>query len=105
MTIYAVIYAHPDAAGWAEHVAAHVGYLQDLLAEGALLASGPFTGSPEKAALLILQAADRPALDALIARDPFAEHGLIHDMTVREWDPIFGAFNVASSLPGRLQTR
>ena len=105
MPVYVVTYAHPDAAGWAEHVAAHVGYLQDLLADGTLLASGPFTGTPDRAALLILQAADRAALDALIAGDPFAEQGLIADLTVREWDPIFGAFNPRSSLPGRLQTR
>ena len=105
MPLYAVTYAHPDAKGWAEHVAAHVGYLQDLLAEGSLLASGPFTGEPEKAALLLIEAPDRIALDALIARDPFAEQGLIAGLTVREWDPIFGAFNRRSSLPGRLQTR
>ena len=105
MPVYAVTYAHPDEAGWAEHVAAHVGYLQDLLAQGALLASGPFTGEPGKAALLLIAAHDRAALDALIARDPFAEHGLIADLTVREWDPIFGTFNSRSSLPGRLQTR
>ena len=103
MPLYAVTYAHPDEAGWRTHVMAHVAYLQDLLREGALRASGPFTGTPVKSALLIISAPDRQALDALIARDPFAIHGLIADMTITEWDPIFGAFNAESSMPGKLQ--
>ena len=105
MPLYVVTYTHPDATGWAAHLAAHVGYLQDLLAAGTLRASGPFTGAPDRRAMLILHAADRPALDALVDADPFAEHGLIADLTVAEWDPIFGAFNADSSYAGRLQTR
>lgn len=81
----------------------HIGYLQQLLREGVLKASGPLPGARDKAALLLIEAADRPALNAIIARDPFAEHGLIVDMIVEEWDPLFGAFNALSSMPGRLQ--
>ena len=105
MALYAVTYEHPDEAGWQAQLAPHIAYLQDLLAEGVLLASGPFPDRPVKSALLLLKAEDRPALDAIIARDPFAEHGLIDAMTITEWDPIFGVFNPLSSLPGRLQTR
>ncbi len=105
MPLYVVTYTHPDAKGWAEHLPAHIGYLQDLLAAGTLRASGPFTGAPDRKALLILHAADRAGLGALVAADPFAEHGLIADLTVAEWNPIFGAFNADSSHPGQLQTR
>ena len=105
MPLYVVTYEHPNEAGWREHLAPHIAWLQDRLADGALLASGPFTGDPHKTAMLILSAPDREAVEALIATDPFAIHGLIADMTVREWDPIFGAFNASSTLPGRMQTR
>ncbi|BCW87354.1 hypothetical protein sos41_04830 [Alphaproteobacteria bacterium SO-S41] len=50
-----------------------------------------------------MAAPDRPALETLIARDPFAIHGLIADMTITEWDPIFGVFNTESSMPGQMQ--
>ena len=105
MPLYVVTYEHPDEAGWREHVTPHVGWLQDRLADGSLLASGPFSGDATRTALPILTAPDREAVEALIATDPFAVHGLIADMTVREWDPIFGAFNARSSRPGQLQTR
>ena len=89
----------------------HVGWLQDRLKDGSLLASGPFSGAPRKSALLIkcalliMTAPDREALDALIASDPFAVEGLIENMTVTVWDPIFGAFNGRSSRPGQMQER
>ena len=105
MPIYAVAYDHPDEAGWRAHLLPHVAWLQERLTDGSLLASGPFKDDANRAALLILSAPDRAALDALIATDPFAVEGLIANLTVREWDPIFGAFNARSSMPGQLQSR
>ncbi|MES2755686.1 MAG: YciI family protein [Pseudomonadota bacterium] len=99
MTTYIVTYAHPDEAGWQAQLMPHIAWLNERVADGSLLASGPLPGEGVKRALLILRAADRAALDALIASDPFAEHGLIADQTVAAWDPIFGAFNALSSLP------
>ena len=104
VTIWAVTYDHPDEAGWRAHLPAHLAWLQDRLADGTLLASGPFPGA-DRAALLILNVPDRAALDALIATDPFAVQGLIANLSLREWDPIFGAFNGRSSRPGQLQAR
>jgi len=80
---------------------AHLDYLREIEKEGRLRASGPFTDTPGKTAMLILSAPDREDLMALIARDPFEIHGLIEDMTVNEWDPIFGVFNDESTMPGR----
>lgn len=105
MTLYVVTYEHPDEEGWRAHLMPHIGWLQDRLADGTLLASGPLPDAGAKAALLIIAADDRAALDLLIATDPFAVEGLIANMSVRAWDPIFGAFNARSSMAGQLQTR
>jgi len=104
MPLYIVTYEHPDEDGWRRHVLPHVAWLRDRVNDGSLLASGPFTSAPVKGALLIMDAPDRPALDALIATDPFAAENLIENMVVREWDPIFGAFNACSSMPERHQS-
>ena len=103
MPLFVVRFHHPDAAGWQQQLMPHIVFLQDLLKQGALKASGPLPGGRDKAALLLIEAADRAALDAIIARDPFAEHGLIADLVVEEWDPIFGVFNDLSSMPGQTQ--
>ncbi len=105
MPLYVVTYDHPDADGWAVHLLPHVGWLKDRLADGSLLASGPFVAASERTAMLIIAVADRSALDLLIATDPFAIEGLIANLVVREWDPIFGAFNERSSRPEQLQRR
>lgn len=105
MPLYVVTYDHPDGEGWSRHLLPHIGWLQDRLADGTLFTSGPLTGAVDRTAMLILAAADRTALDAVIASDPFAVEGVVANLTVREWDPIFGAFNAQSSRPGQLQTR
>ncbi len=105
MPLYIITYAHPDETGWQQHLMPHILWLQAQLKAGNLLASGPFPQATQKEAMLIMRAPNRAALDALITSDPFAIEGLIADMTVREWDPIFGAFNMESSLPGQLQGR
>ena len=81
----------------------HIAWLQDRLGDGSLLASGPFSETTAKSALLIMRAPDRMSLDDLIASDPFSSEGLIENMTVRQWDPIFGAFNQQSSMPQHLR--
>ena len=99
MPLFVVTYTHPDEAGWQAQLMPHIEYLRALVDDGVLRASGPLPEAQIKSALLILAASDRAELDSIVARDPFAAHGLIADMTVREWDPIFGAFNADSSLP------
>ncbi len=100
MPLFVVTYEHPDEAGWKQHVMPHVQWLKDRLQDGSLLASGPLIDTPVRSALLIMSAPDRQTLESLISTDPFAVHGLIEAMTVREWDPIFGIFNDRSSMPG-----
>jgi len=97
MPLFVVTYTHPDEAGWRLHVTPHVEYLNGLVERGVLRASGPFKDTPHRSAMLLFAAPDRDALMALIAEDPFAIEGLIEDMTVTEWDPIFGALIADSS--------
>lgn len=103
MPLFVVTFEHPDEARWRQHLMPHIAYLQKLLKDGTLRASGPFPGHAERKAMLIIAAADRAALDAIIAADPFAVEDLIANMTVAEWDPIFGVFNADSSYPCQLQ--
>lgn len=102
---FVVTMTHPDGDGWGEHVMPHVEYLRGLVANGKLRASGRATGLPLRAGLLIFAVEDRTELDALIAADPFAVEGLIENLTVIEWDPLFGVFANESSLRGNATPR
>lgn len=99
MSLFAVTYEHPDETGWQQHLMPHIAWLQDRIADGSLVASGPFTETAVKSALLIMSAHDKPTLESIIATDPYASAGQISNMTIRPWDPIFGAFNNRSSMP------
>ncbi len=92
-----VTMSHPDGPGWGEHVIEHVNYLNGLIAQGKLRASGPAVGTALRTGALLFTVADRAELDALIAGDPFAREGLIEALTVIQWDPMFGAFAAESS--------
>ncbi len=97
MTTFVVTYTHPDEEGWHAHVGAHVDWLVGQVEVGGLRASGPLVGTAVRSAMLVIDAADRDALDRLIATDPFAVEGLIADMTVTEWDPVFGELGKRAS--------
>ena len=45
-----------------------------------------------------MTAESREEVEQLIAQDPFAIEGLIDDLTILAWDPMFGAF---ADDPGR----
>ena len=92
MKFFVVTMSHPDGSGWGEHVMPHVEYLKGLIEAGKLRVSGPVVGSTLRTGLLLFTVANRTELDALIAADPFAIEGLIEELTVTEWNPMFGAF-------------
>lgn len=99
MPLFIVTYEHPDEENWQKHLIPHITWLQERLQDGSLIASGPFNHVAGKSALLIMSAPDRVALESVIATDPFAVEGLIANMSIRAWDPIFGVFNDRSSMP------
>lgn len=92
MKFFVVTMTHPDGPEWGQHVMPHVEYLNGLIEVGKLRASGPVVGSTLRAGLLLFTVENRAKLDALIAADPFAIEGLIAELTVTEWNPLFGAF-------------
>jgi uncharacterized protein YciI len=99
MRVFIVTYEHPDNEGWQQHLMPHLTWLQDRLQDGSLIASGPFSEADVKSALLIMSAPDQATLESIIATDPFAIEGLIANIPIRLWDPIFGVFNDRSSMP------
>ena len=92
MTVFAVEYRYvsePEQAARLDEVRPdHRAWLRERAESGDLLASGPYEGGGK--ALLIFQAADRPALDAVLAEDPFAQVSLIAETVATPWNPIIG---------------
>ncbi len=67
----------------------HREYLAQLLEQGKLHESGPFTD--DAGALIIYEAADEAEARAIIAADPYAGTGIIADNQLREWKRVFPA--------------
>lgn len=90
MATYAVRYTYDQRADLQDEVRPeHRAYLRDVAERGELLGSGPYAdGAP--GALLVLDVADRAALDAVLAADPFAVAGVIADVDVRAWTLVLG---------------
>lgn len=97
MPFFLVSMTHPDGEGWAVHVRAHVDYLQRLVAQGTVRASGRLKGRGLRAGFIIFQAESEADVRRLVAEDPFAKHDLIVELTINEWEPFFGIF--ASEVP------
>lgn len=95
MAIFAVRYTYDQRADVRDAVRPeHRDYLRGLADAGSLHGSGPFADG-EPGALLVLDAPDRAALDALLAADPFAREGLIGRTDVREWSLLIGPWAAA----------
>jgi uncharacterized protein YciI len=97
MSFFIVTMTHPDGNAWNKHLTAHVHYLQKLVEDGILRASGPLKGLPHRSGFLIMSAGSRQEVEAAVSRDPFAREGLIESLTIFEWDPLFGVFAAESS--------
>jgi uncharacterized protein YciI len=97
MAFFLVTMTHPDGEGWGVHVAAHVGYLRGLIDQGKIRASGPVTGLGKRAGFIIMTVESLEEAQRLVADDPFALEGLIDELTILAWDPLFGALSAESS--------
>jgi uncharacterized protein len=97
MSFFIVTMTHPEGDSWNRHLADHVTYLQKLVKDGILRASGPLKNMPHRSGFLIIFAASRHEVEAEVSRDPFAREGLIENLTILEWDPLFGIFAAESS--------
>jgi len=59
MSFFIVTMTHPIGDGWNRYLAAHVQYLEKLVKDGILRASGPLMGVPLRSGFLIMSAASR----------------------------------------------
>jgi len=101
MAFFLVTMTHPDGEGWGRHVMPHVDYLKGLIDAGKIKASGPVTGLGKRAGFIVMTVEDRAEVERLVAEDPFAIEGLIDELTILEWDPMFGAFAQDPQRPGK----
>ena len=71
--------------------AAHVAFLEKLNAEGTLKIAGPFLDDDGKpsGSLVVIEAADRKAAEAILAEDPYAKAGLFASTEIRQWNWTF----------------
>ena len=102
MKFFIVTFVHRNLKDWRTHLDAHLVYLRTLVANDRLRASGPLKGTAETErgavhALLILQGESGEDIVRIIDEDPFTIHGLIEDLTITEWDPLFGDYESQSS--------
>ena len=92
MKYFVVTHTYPNATSWKKHLPAHIAYLEKLLKEDKMLASGPFVNTPVKSAMFILKVANKEEALAIIAKDPYSIQNLIGQSTVSEWNPMFGQY-------------
>ncbi len=92
MKYFVVTYVRSDDGSYDEHLRAHVEYLNRLVDEGVLRASGPLVEAEETSSMLILCAADRGEALRAIEHDPYVARGVVTRYTLTEWDPMFGVF-------------
>lgn len=70
-----------------QHRPAHRAYLTSLIEAGKLVCSGPFMD--DFGALIVYEAADRAAAEALVEADPFRVAGVFLNWTLRPWKMVF----------------
>ncbi|MBM9464393.1 hypothetical protein JL108_13110 [Aeromicrobium sp. YIM 150415] len=99
MPLFLVRLVHPDEESWKRWVRQHVAWVQEHVAQGVIVASGPSVGTATRQGWLVMRAADESVLRELIATDPFWDAGVIEDLLIVQWDPIFGHLAELSSSP------
>jgi len=65
---------------------AHREYLKSLLAQGKLVASGPFTD--DSGALIVYEAATKEDAEQILRGDPFHQNGIFLNWQLRPWNPV-----------------
>ena len=69
----------------------HREYLKELLDSGKLVQSGPFTD--DSGALLVYDAEDLAAAEAILAADPYTTTGgIIESSTIKEWNIVISKY-------------
>lgn len=91
MAVFTVHYSYDQRSADRDlYRPAHRGYLRELLKDGVLLASGPFTDAANPGALLIFRADSADDVVARLRIDPFMANGLVVAADIKEWQPVMG---------------
>ncbi len=77
MKYFVATYTHPDEKGWKKYLTPHIDYLEKLIADKKLVASGPLLNSQVKSAMIILKVKDINEAQSLIASDPYTIQDLV----------------------------
>jgi uncharacterized protein YciI len=83
------------------HLEAHRRWVQELRASGVAISSGYLVdgeGRPGGGGLLLLQAADHAAAEALVRRDPMVRSGGV-SWQLQRWVPVVGDLAVVGESP------
>lgn len=92
MATWTIEYAYDDRSDDRDrHRPAHREYLNGLLATGDLLTYGRYDDDGAPGALLVCEADDVSAVEALIAGDPFVAAGLVPEHRIRRWAAVWPA--------------
>ncbi|MER8826285.1 YciI-like protein [Mesorhizobium sp. M0938] len=69
----------------------HIAFLEGLNGENKLAFAGPFLDADGKpnGSLVVVEAPDLAAAQALSAADPYAKAGLFENVEIRQWNWIF----------------
>ncbi|WP_315708900.1 YciI family protein [Brenneria uluponensis] len=62
-----------------------------------MLASGPLNNTQLRAGFLIFRAETLDEVQAMISTAPFAREGLIAQLDIQQWNPLFGQLDRYSS--------
>lgn len=90
-TTFAVIYSYTDDTALREATRpGHREYLNGLADQGALLVAGAWAPSEAPGGLLVIRAADKAAVQAIVDKDPYTTAGVVADAVIREWAPPLG---------------
>jgi uncharacterized protein YciI len=84
--MFAVHLTFTDDSGRLALRPAHRERLARLVADGKLLAAGPW--SDDTGALLVFSVGERHELDAILAADPYYSAPGVTVTSVREWNPV-----------------
>jgi uncharacterized protein YciI len=95
MKYFLVTYTHPNEIGWRKHLTPHINYLNDLLAKEKIVASGPLVNTAVKSAVILFKVANLKEVEDLVKNDPYTIEGQVGELSIVEWDPMFGEFQNA----------
>lgn len=91
MPLFVVTYRYSDAQTDEREAnkPAHREWLSARVDDGSVRSVGPFVDG--SGALLVVEADDDEAARSLVDDDPHCLRGMVSEISVREWKPVFGA--------------